>query len=117
MSENQIPANAMFMTASKKPIAISSTSMQRAEQIMSQAAAKETYDQFDDDIDDDELCRACDKFDELYNASQVSHSQQQELSNIEQTDNLTQNTIGGLKRKRLGVSTTPDERRAMIKRH
>jgi hypothetical protein len=31
--------------------------MQRAEQIMSQAATKETYDQFDDDIDDDELCR------------------------------------------------------------
>lgn len=32
--------------------------MQRAEQIMSQAATKETHDQFDDDdIDDDELCR------------------------------------------------------------
>ncbi len=70
MSENQF---AMFMTASQKvrrslykhvvvysmlkPITISSISMQRAEQIMSQAAAKETHDQFDDDIDDDELCR------------------------------------------------------------
>jgi len=31
--------------------------MQRAEQIMSQAATKEEYDQFNDDIDDDELCR------------------------------------------------------------
>ena len=32
--------------------------MERAEQIMSQAATKETTsDQFDDDIDDDELCR------------------------------------------------------------
>jgi hypothetical protein len=31
--------------------------MQRAEQIMSQAATKEQYDQFDDDVDDDELCR------------------------------------------------------------
>jgi hypothetical protein len=87
---------------------------------MSQAATKE---QFDDDIDDDELCRvnrfiyfeilfniylqACDECDELYIASQ---SQQQ----FEQTDNLTQNS---LKRKRLGISTTPNERRAMIKKH
>jgi DnaJ-class molecular chaperone len=39
-----------------KPIVISSTSIQRAEQIMSQAATKENYDQFDDD-DDEELCR------------------------------------------------------------
>jgi len=38
---------------------------------------------------------------------------------MEQTDNLTQNNSGGggLKRKRLGVSTTPNERRAMIKKH
>jgi len=36
---------------------------------------------------------------------------------MEQTDNLTQNSSGGLKRKRLGVSTTPNERRAMIKKH
>lgn len=37
---------------------ISSTSMQRAEQIMSQTATKENYDPFeDDDVDDDELCR------------------------------------------------------------
>jgi hypothetical protein len=74
MSENQLLPNAMFMTASQKvrrlvytyvvsysflkPIVISSTSIQRAEQIMSQATTKETHDQFDDDdIDDDELCR------------------------------------------------------------
>jgi hypothetical protein len=38
---------------------------------------------------------------------------------MEQTDNLTQNSSSssGLKRKRLGVSTTPNERRAMIKKH
>jgi hypothetical protein len=108
--------------------------MQRAEQIMSQAATKEEYDQFNDDIDDDELCRvnrfinfsrnlikyiylqACNECDELYNASQAIQSQQQELCNFEQTDNLTQNSVSGLKRKRLGVSTTPNERRAMIKK-
>jgi hypothetical protein len=61
--------------------------------------------------------QACDECDELYNSSQVSQSQQQVLNNIEQTDNLTQNSIGGLKRKRLGISTTPNERRAMIKKH
>ena len=42
-----------------QPINISSTSIERAEQIMSQAATKDnTYDEFDnDDIDDNELCR------------------------------------------------------------
>lgn len=100
---------------------------------MSQAVTKDEYDQFDDDIDDDELCRvsrfihfsrnlikyiylqACNECDELYNASQATQSRPpQELSNYEETDNLTQN---GLKRKRLGISTTPNERRAMIKKH
>ncbi|CAF0962836.1 unnamed protein product [Adineta steineri] len=115
MSDNQLPPNAMFMTASQKPIIISSTSIQRAEQIMTQAATKEISDQFDDDIDDDELCRACHECDELYNASQISQSQQQQkLNQFEETDNLTQNS---LKRKRLGISTTPNERRAIIKRH
>ncbi|CAF3963755.1 unnamed protein product, partial [Rotaria sordida] len=57
MSDNQLPFSTMFMTASQKPIVISSTSMQRAEQIMSQSTTKQEYDQFSDDIDDDELCR------------------------------------------------------------
>ncbi|CAF1224199.1 unnamed protein product [Rotaria sordida] len=114
MSDNQLPFSTMFMTASQKPIALSSTSMQRAEQIMSQSTTKQEYDQFSDDIDDDELCRACD---ELYNTSQALQSQQHKLSNIEQNENLTQNSISGVKRKRLGVSTTPNERRAIIKKH
>ncbi|CAF5184807.1 unnamed protein product, partial [Rotaria sp. Silwood1] len=48
-----------------------------------------------DDIDDDELCRA---YDELYNTSQVVQSQQYKLSNIEQQENLTQNSSGLIKK-------------------
>ncbi|CAF2489876.1 unnamed protein product [Rotaria sp. Silwood2] len=88
--------------------------MQRAEQIMLQSTIKQEYDQFNDDIDDDELCKA---WDELYNSSQVLQSQQNKLSNIEQNENLIQNSNNGLKRKRLGVSTTPNECRTIIKKH
>ena len=52
--ENYRIGNKMFIIF--KPITISSTSIQRAEQIMSQAATKEQYDD-NDEIDDDELCR------------------------------------------------------------
>ncbi|CAM4780414.1 unnamed protein product [Rotaria magnacalcarata] len=96
------------------PIVISSTSMQRAEQIMSQSTNKPDYDQFNDDVDDDELCRACD---ELENVSQQLQSQQNDSNNIESTDNLSPNSLGSLKRKRHGVSTTPNERRAIIRKH
>ncbi|CAF3468627.1 unnamed protein product [Rotaria sp. Silwood1] len=64
-------------------------------QIMSQSTTKQEYDQINDDIDDDELCRACD---ELYNTSQVVQSQQYKLSNIEQQENLTQNSSGLIKK-------------------
>ncbi|CAF3056440.1 unnamed protein product [Rotaria sp. Silwood2] len=107
--------------------------MQRAEQIMLQSTIKQEYDQFNDDIDDDELCKVnwfiylffleillniyLQTWDELYNSSQVLQSQQNKLSNIEQNENLIQNSNNGLKRKRLGVSTTPNECRTIIKKH
>ncbi|CAF3320746.1 unnamed protein product [Rotaria socialis] len=114
MTDNQITTSTTFMTASNKPIVISSTSIQRAEQIMSQSTNKPDYDQFNDDVDDDELCRACD---ELENVSQQLQSQQNDSNNIESTDNLSPNSLGSLKRKRHGVSTTPNERRAIIRKH
>lgn len=99
---------------------------------MSQTATKENYDPFeDDDVDDDELCRVnwfisffllcytmhiCQACDELDNDVQRSQSQQCDTNNVDSTDNSTQNSIGGLKRKRLGVSTTPNERRAIIRK-
>ncbi|CAF2623026.1 unnamed protein product [Rotaria sp. Silwood2] len=107
--------------------------MQRAEQIMLQSTIKQEYDQFNDDIDDDELCKVnwfiylffleillniyLQTWDELYNSSQVLQSQQNKLSNIEQNENLIQNSNKGLKRKRLGVSTTPNECRRITKKH